>query len=176
LVDATDAEIGEVFESRRRKIEIGDFASLTTIGEGNNDALAIVCYPDFPAAHGVSIGVSTIVTRIVIEEEVRDSSDIVGVLVDNTTSTQTGSVESALSGLCTSHEAGASTTATRGLGGNRRRRFMMGGSWLWFRSGLWRGSRVVLRGCRLWFGWLWCSMVNCRFGGDVGNGGGVLHY
>jgi len=112
VADTSNCKVGDLIESGGGEVEIGEGTAFTPICKGDNDTLALVGYPDLPAAHGVVVGVGTVIAGESIKEQVGNGCNVVGVLVDDSASTKTGRVESTLAALDTGHEAWGATTTT----------------------------------------------------------------
>jgi len=145
----------------RRKVKIGECAAFATIGDRDSDALALVCSPNPLVAKRVVVRVGTIVAGIGVEEEMGHGSNVIRVLVHNTTSTKTSGIESTLAGLSTRHEAEAAVVTTRwSLGGSRRSGSCLGSG----RRGLGGGGGSHLGGSGLSLRSLGSGMLDLNLG------------
>lgn len=91
--DTARGWISELVEGVGREVEISVGAALASVGQDDKDGLALEGNPGSLATHGVVVRVCAIVTRESIEEFVGNSGDILSVIIDNTTSAKTGSIE-----------------------------------------------------------------------------------
>jgi len=78
-VKATDALVRELRESGGGEIEVRFFATRASVGDGDGDALALVCGIDLLVTDGVVVGVGTGVARVLVVQNLRDSDDVIGV-------------------------------------------------------------------------------------------------
>jgi len=153
-VDATDALICKLREGAWREIQVLWATPYAAIGKGDSDAVAIVGRRDFLVAEGVVVGVCAIVTRVSVEQSVRDSRDEICVGIGDTASSQASAVESAVTTMKASKKV--SIGATTICGG----RGLCGG--LLDSSGSFGGCGGSLGGCG-------SSMGGRSFGGSRSN-------
>jgi hypothetical protein len=131
--DSANGEVRKFVECRGRKVEISQCAACASVSERDRDTLALIGGCDSPSAKRVLVGVDTVVTREVVEQQVGYSSNMISVRVRNSTGAQAGGVESALAGLGTNQKAWqvATSTARCALGSSRRSSLRCGMSSGW---------------------------------------------
>lgn len=145
--DAAKVGVSDLFERSGREIEVCHGACFTAVREDDVDGLSLEVCTDLPAAHGILVGVATIVTRVRVKEETGRGSNVLAVVVSNSASTETSIVKSALARLGTKEEVDGATNDRDGV--------HLGGWWGWGwgrrSSGGGRGRRLGAgRGGRRW--------------------------
>lgn len=161
--DATRGWVSELVEGVGREVEISVGAALTPVGQGDEYGLAFEGNPGSLATHGVVVRVYAIVTRETIEERMGNSGDILSVIIDNTTSAKTGSIEGPLAAVDSSSPAVVVITVVvvaagsgRGRGGSSRSIHGGGrGCSGWVRGWLVRSRLRLFRSGSAWRRRLW---------------------
>jgi len=93
--------ISEIAESGWREVKVGEFASRATICDRDDDAIALVIGFDLFATYWVIVGIGTVVTRVIVVKQVRDSYNLVGIGVCDTATSQPSAIVSSLASLDT---------------------------------------------------------------------------
>lgn len=103
--DASQRLISQLGECRRRKVEVINRTARASVCDLHRDRLATIGSGDLLVADRVGVGVHAIVARVDVEQQVRDSSNVIGIGVCFTTCAKTSLVECSLSALSASQEA-----------------------------------------------------------------------
>lgn len=147
--------VGELVKGVRRKVEIAVGARLAPVRQSDIDGDPIVSNLSHLVAQRVVVWVDAIVTRVGIKEQVRDSGNVLTIIIGNTASAQTSSIEGSLTGVDRAIPSAVVVASRRGRGG-RRRGWGIRRGWGWGRRGSRSrgGRRVVVglvrgRSCRL---------------------------
>jgi hypothetical protein len=102
-VDATIAQGSKDLEASRRHVDIVDLASRTPIVNGQAHAVATIRYDNLTTANGVIIRVCTDVTRVGVKQVMRNSANVLLVVVRDSACSKTRRVPCSLSTLCSVH-------------------------------------------------------------------------
>jgi len=104
-VDATEGLVSEFLECSRREVEVGDRAGCASVGDRDLHALASIASGDHLVAERVVVGVHAVIAWVGIEKELRGSSNILAVVVGDTTRAETSLIVCALTRLGANHVA-----------------------------------------------------------------------
>jgi len=118
--DTPSRGISELVESSGGKVQAaGVCTSSATVGDGDIDTFSVVANMDRFIADRIVVRVRTVISGIRVKAEVRDSSNVLTIIIRDAARTETSSIESAVSRILSSSatRSGLSRRISRGSGG-----------------------------------------------------------
>jgi len=110
-VDAPQRLIRKLGECHWREVKVCKRTACAPVGDRDCYTLALVSSSDFLVADRVVVRVHAIIARVGVEQQMRDSSNVVRVGICDTTCSKTSLIECALASIDAAEEAARRTTA-----------------------------------------------------------------